>query len=495
MRIDELLASAEQADLTDLPAMAVDLAALLLAEALDHRTHDDRQNSERMAAMMEDPDGKRLTVSLFDQVFRANSQARVADQLDHLIGKSGVPHYFAGWERVAMGVGAIAGRFLPKVVVPAIISRVRAETAGMILPSEERQLVDHLERRRKDGVRMNINYLGEAILGEEEAAVRLGKYLDLLARPDIEYVSVKISSVFSQINHVAAQSTLETLKDRLQVLYRTAEAFTFEAEDGTVQKKFVNLDMEAYGDLHLTYDAFTQTLDREEFRDLTAGIVLQAYLPDSFPLQQQLTEWARRRVDAGGAPIKLRIVKGANLATEQADASWHGWPQAPYATKREVDSNFSAMVRFGARAEHARAVRLGIGSHNLFDVAHALLLRAHHGTEGLVEIEMLEGMVNHQARAVKDVAGSMLLYAPIVEEKDFRSAIAYLIRRLDENTDDENFLHDLFGMVPGDPAFRRQAERFLAAASSQSRTGPSRTQDRATETISFDPAEPFVERR
>ncbi len=491
MRIDELLASAEEAEIGALPALAVDLAALLLAEALDHRTNDDRHNAERMAAMMEDPDGKRLTVSLFDQVFRAHDPARVADQLDHLIGRSGVPHYFAGWERVAMGIGAIAGRFLPRVVVPAVISRVRAETSGMILPSEEKQLVDHLERRRRDGVRMNINYLGEAILGEEEAATRLGKYLDLLSRPDIEYISVKISSVFSQIDHVAVEATLETLKERLRVLYRTAEAFTFIGEDGIPRKKFVNLDMEAYGDLHLTFDAFTETLDLEEFRDLTAGIVLQAYLPDSFPLQQELTEWAGRRVAAGGAPIKLRIVKGANLATELADASWHGWPQAPYATKAEVDSNFSRMVRFGSQPEHAESVHLGIGSHNLFDVAHALLLRAHHGTGRFVEIEMLEGMVNHQARAVQEVAGDMLLYAPIVEEKDFRSAIAYLIRRLDENTDDENFLHDLFGMVPGDPSFTRQADRFLSAAASEAPTGPNRTQDRRTDVVSFDPDEPF----
>ncbi len=492
VHIDDLLTATRETEIEALPALAVDLAALLLAESLEHRTHDDRQNAERMAAMMRDPDGKRLTVSLFDQVFRAHAPARIADQLDHLIGRSGVPHYFAGWERVAMGIGAVAGRFLPGVVVPAIISRVRAETSGMILPSEENQLADHLDRRRRDGVRMNINYLGEAILGEEEAATRLGKYLDLLARPDIEYISVKISSIFSQIDHVAAEATLETLKDRLRVLYRTAEAFTFTADDGTVRKKFVNLDMEAYGDLHLTFDAFTQTLDLEEFRDFTAGIVLQAYLPDSFPLQQELTDWAVGRVASGGAPIKLRIVKGANLATELADASWHGWPQAPYATKGEVDSNFTRMVRYASRPDHAVAVRVGIGSHNLFDVAHALLLRAHHGTDEHVEIEMLEGMVNHQARAVQDVAGSMLLYAPIVEEKDFRSAIAYLIRRLDENTEEENFLHDLFGMVPGDPAFVRQADRFLAATALEAPTGPRRSQDRRSESFGFDPSAPFA---
>ncbi|NND85704.1 MAG: bifunctional proline dehydrogenase/L-glutamate gamma-semialdehyde dehydrogenase [Acidimicrobiia bacterium] len=484
MRIDELLSSAPDTPIEDLPERAVDLAALLLAEALEQRTHDDRHSAERMAAMMRDPDGKRVTVELFDQVFRSNDAARVADQLDHLIGTEGVPHYFAGWERVAMGTGAIAGRFLPKVVVPAVVARVRAETAAMILPSEERQLSDHLARRRDDGVRMNINYLGEAILGEEEAAKRLEKYLDLLRRDDIDYVSVKTSSIYSQIDHVAADATKVVLKDRLRSLYRAAA----DAET----PKFVNLDMEAYGDLHLTFDAFTETLGEEEFHDLPAGIVLQAYLPDAGPLQRALTIWARERVDGGGAPIKLRIVKGANLAMEQVDASWYGWEQAPYGSKAEVDANFTAMVRFGTQREHAEAVRLGIGSHNLFDVSHTLLLRAHHRTEAFVDIEMLEGMANHQAKAVQDVAGSILLYAPIVEEKDFRSAIAYLIRRLDENTEEENFLHDLFGMVPGDPAFAGQADRFLAASLLTAAEGPRRSQDRATDEVAFDPTAPFT---
>lgn len=492
MAISELLASAGAARINELPAMAVELAGLLLMEAFEEQTRDDRHTAERMAAMMEDPAGKRATVSLFDQVFRSSDPSRVADQLGHLLDRSGVPHYFAGWERVALGLGAILGRFLPNLIVPAIVSRVRAETAGMILPSEEHALVEHLAHRQRDGVRMNINYLGEAILGEEEAENRLRNYLDLLRRPDIEYISVKISSIFSQVDLVAADATLASLKEKLRILYRTAEASTFNRDDGTPTKKFVNLDMESYGDLHLTFRAFTESLDLEEFRDLTAGIVLQAYLPDSFPLQRNLTDWALRRVATGGAPVKLRIVKGANLAMERADAAWHGWPQAPYSTKAEVDSNFTRMVRYGTHPDRAPAVRLGIGSHNLFDIAHALLLRAHHHTEEHVEIEMLEGMVNHQARAVRGVAGGLLLYAPIVEEKEFRSAIAYLIRRLDENTDPENFLRDLFGMVPGDQAFRRQANRFMSAASTTVEEGPRRTQDRCQEELRFHPSDPFM---
>ena len=94
-------------------------------------------------------------------------------------------------------------------------------------------------------------------------------------------------------------------------------------------------------------------------------------------------------------------------------------------------------------------MHLGIASHNLFDIAYGLVLRAAHGVEALVEFEMLEGMANHQARAVQARAGGLLLYAPVVRAEDFHSAIAYLVRRLDENTAPENFLRHVFDLEPG----------------------------------------------
>src|SRR5690606_25518843 len=140
------------------------------------------------------------------------------------------------------------------------------------------------------------------------------------------------------------------------------------------------------------------------------------------------------------------------------------------------------------------AVRLGVASHNLFDISYALLLRAREGVEDRVEFEMLEGMANHQARTVHETAGGLLLYAPVVSHDDFHSAIAYLVRRLDENTSEENFLHDLFGMREGDEAWEKQKRRFLAACARKDEVmaGPRRVQDRTTETHEPLPADaPF----
>src|SRR5262249_33678800 len=155
-----------------------------------------------------------------------------------------------------------------------------------------------------------------------------------------EYISVKVSSVFSQINLVAFRHTVLRVKDRLRTLYRQALRHCYRHPDGRVTPKLINLDMEEYRDLDLTLAAFFEVLDEEEFLPLSAGVVLQAYLPDSHRAQGSLVRWAMARCDRGGAPIKLRIVKGANLAMERIEADLNGWPQAPYLTKREVDANW-----------------------------------------------------------------------------------------------------------------------------------------------------------
>jgi RHH-type proline utilization regulon transcriptional repressor/proline dehydrogenase/delta 1-pyrroline-5-carboxylate dehydrogenase len=469
---------------------AVELARELLEAASAARRVSERLQARQLAAMMEDGPGKAFTFAMADQVFRPPTEHRQAKRFRDLIDDYGAPEYLPTVARVAMKAGQAASLVAPDLVMPMVANQLRRESASVILPAEPAKLRRHLRKRRDAGMRMNLNQLGEAVLGEGEAAKRLEANLERLADPETDYISVKFSAVFSQIHAVGHEETLIQLKDRLRLLYRAAMAHP--RADGL--PKFVNLDMEEYRDLRLTRAAFTEVLEEPEFHRLEAGIVLQAYLPDAWPVQRELNEWARRRVGRGGAGIKIRLVKGANLAMESVEAEIHDWPLAPYGSKAEVDANFKRMVHEGCRKENASSVRLGIASHNLFDIAYGLLLRAREGVEERVEFEMLEGMANHQARVVRDTAGGLLLYAPVVRREDFHSAIAYLVRRLDENTSPENFLHDLFGMKFGDAAWEHQKSRFLAAcaAKDSTRHGPSRLQDRSSEIpAAAMPGEPF----
>ena len=158
--------------------------------------------------------------------------------------------------------------------------------------------------------------------------------------------------------------------------------------------------MEEYRDLEVTVETFIETLSRPGLEDVGAGIALQAYLPDVFAAQQRINAWARQRVAAGGAPVTIRLVKGANMEAERVAASIAGWPQATYTDKLDTDANYKRMLHEALRPENLAAVRIGVATHNLFEATYALVLAVEHGALEAMQFEMLEGMANHQRRAL-----------------------------------------------------------------------------------------------
>lgn len=466
---------------------AIILASLMLTAAQAKQTRQERRIQDQLARMMQDPLGKVFTTQMTDQCFRSQNPRRIADQLLFLINTYGIPSYLSLKAKIQLWAFKLLGPLMPGLLVPLVKDMVRKETASVILPGEPKELSQHMQQRRKEGVRVNLNHLGEAILGEEEAQHRLQIYLDDLANPDVDYISVKISTIDSQLNLLNWKGTLTLITERLKKLYRAAQKHSIRQPNGKAIPKFVNLDMEEYRDLYLTVAAFQRALNDPEFLHYPAGIVLQSYLPNSFVIQQELTSWAKERVAKGGTPIKIRIVKGANLGMERVEASLRCWPQAPYATKTEVDANYKRMVLYGSDPKNAECVHLGIGSHNLFDIAYALLLRAENQIEPYVCFEMLEGMADHIRRVVQTLSGDMLLYCPTATREEFQYAVAYLVRRLDETTAPENFLRQMFNLYPESSEWALQADLFARACEQAYDVA---TQSRRLQDRNFPPLKP-----
>ncbi len=462
---------------------SVELAALILNVALAGQTRVEKEEQQEVAGMIQDVNGKAFAIAVADQCFRSEQSGRIAKQVVHLLKTLGTPKFLTWGNRMKLHCFKKFAGVFSKPFVSIMRFMLRKDMEHVILPAEGKRLKQHVVQRRREGIRLNINHLGEAILGEEEAQKRLSIYLKTLSEDTVEYVSVKISTIYSQINVLAYDETVELLAERLRLLYRTAIRSPYKLADGTDCSKFVNLDMEEYKDLHLTLHVFRKVLSEHEFTDYHAGIVLQAYLPDSYLLLQELTVWAMQRVAKGGAPIKVRIVKGANLAMERVEASAQHWAQAPYESKCDVDANFKRMMLYAMEREHIRAVHIGIASHNLFDISLAMLVRARNGVEKEAQFEMLEGMATHLSRVIQELSGGMLLYCPIAHKEEIQYAIGYLIRRFDENTNANNFLRDLFTIRTGSPEWNKQAEMFCTAFEKMERVGtnPNRGQNRQEE--------------
>ena len=472
---------------------AIELASLILSCAYQFQTKEEKKQQKDLARLMADPVGKIFTTAFADQSFRPKSKERIANQMIYLLDYFGIPSYFSFAKQLQLKAFKSTAATMPNAVVPLAMAAIRKETAKVIIPGEPHALLSHIRKRQEENIRLNLNHLGEAILGEEEAQKRLDIYLNDLKVPSINYISIKVSTIYSQINPISWENTIDQIATKLRKLYRAAMRHPFVSANGEKIPKFINLDMEEYRDLHLTKEVFKKVLEEEEFFHLSSGIVLQAYLPDSHLIQKELTDWAIDRVKRGGAPIKIRIVKGANLAMEQYEASLKGWPQAPYTSKMETDANYKRMIHYALIKEHAECVNVGVGSHNLFDISYALLLAAENDVEKHITFEMLEGMADHVRRIVHGLSGSILLYCAVARKSEFQHAIAYLIRRLDENTGPENFLRHMFNLFPGSDRFEMQANFFLEGIKDIETCplGSRRTQDRKETPKKIDIDEPF----
>ena len=466
-------------------------AAIALAETWQNRANDlikprEKKRYRQLARLLANPKDTILLTRLIDQSFRSANPHRIADQVRYLLGKNGIPDFFSPLERLLMQIFIHAAKSFPDLAVPRMIKKMRNDSSHVIIPGEPETLQTYLLERKGQGVRVNVNHLGEEVMGEKEARRQLQQYLLDLKNPDIEYISVKISTIYSQILPLAFDHSVNIISKRLAELYRTAAAQRFTKADGSRASKFVNLDMESYRDLEITVAAFMHTLNRSEFKGYSAGMALQAYLPDSFGMMQEITKWARKRVAAGGSPIKIRIVKGANMEMEKVESAIYDWPLAPYDSKLATDANYKRMIDFGMQPENIKAVRLGIASHNLFEMAYAYLRAKNNQVLPYFSFEMLEGMADHVRRAVQETGQEVVLYAPVATRAQFVNAIAYLIRRLAENSGRQNFLRYLSHLRTRSRNWHMLAGRFADSAHKKGEVGqsPHRKQNRLTENSS-----------
>ncbi len=441
------------------------LAAKLAVRAAAIGGPDQARRQRRLARLLSSPSGPRLVFSLADRVLRPVDPKTAADQLADVT--SGPMDGLSGTDQALLRLAAAAARIAPLPVISLVGARLRYETRRLVYPAEP----GPLRRRLAQVDRPNLNLLGEAVLGWEEASRRLRAVEVLLRRPDVGCISVKVSAIAAGLSLIDFQGSVERVRTPLHELYRTAAACN--------PPKIVHLDMEEHRDLDITVEAFIRALSRPELAQVRAGIALQAYLPDSHGALDRLLGFAEERQRSGGTPVRVRLVKGANLAMERVEAELASWPPAPYRAKVDTDASYKLLLERLLEAARGGAVQVGLASHNLFDIAFGLVMADELGAD--VEVEMLAGMADGLAAAVAERTGSVLTYVPAVSRSDFRTALAYLARRLDENSTPEGFLRHAIDLVPGSPAWQAQFERFAAAVRARHdiRTRPYHEQDRS----------------
>lgn len=432
--------------------------ALLLAEKLQRQIEANLSNSEKefhlkMQKLLNNPKNKVMLIELLDRSFRCKDKNASFELIEHSLKKYGIADFFTAFEKFLLFAFLNWGKFAPKLSVPFFIKHLREDTKAMVLDANVDVLKPHIKKRKEQDITLNVNLIGEEVLGEAESKYRIQKYEEALKSNYITYISIKITTIFSQINIIDFDYSKDEVVKRLDSLY----ALALEEEKRQGVPKFINLDMEEFRDLELTVAAFMESVAKF---DIKAGIVLQAYIPDSYEYLQKLFAFSKERVLKGMKPIKIRFVKGANMESEETIASQKGWELPTFYKKIHTDSNYNKMLDFILENENYRYINIGIATHNIFEIAYAYTRIAEANALNSFTFEMLEGM-SLQCSYELSKMHDLILYAPVCDATHFNNAIAYLVRRLDENTSEDNFMRYFFNLKAGDKNWNAQKDLFL----------------------------------
>lgn len=364
-------------------------------------------------------------------------------------------------------LGIEASRVAPWLVGPVVKFGVGGMARQFITGRTGADAVPVLKKLRARGVGFTVDILGEAVVSEEEADEYYHRYLELVeslakeargwkhsgqlegsntgrAQPKVN-VSVKISALYSQIHAADPLGAIERLKERLRPLFRRAQ------ELGV----FINLDMESYGLKDLTLHLFRSLLDEPEFKDYhDVGLVIQAYLRDSGDDLEKMIEWAESRQRR----ITVRLVKGAYWDYETVVARQRGWPIPVYLQKPEADANFERLSR--RMLESHRWVYSAFGTHNVRSMANAIATARKLGLKpNDYEMQMLYGMAEPIKKAMVQLGHRIREYCPVGE---MLPGMAYLVRRLLENTSNEGFLKAKFSTGVSSSQLLRDPETLIS---------------------------------
>jgi RHH-type transcriptional regulator, proline utilization regulon repressor / proline dehydrogenase / delta 1-pyrroline-5-carboxylate dehydrogenase len=408
---------------------------------LERRWWDDRI----MAWAMQDESVKVQMFRFIDVLPMLSTSDAVTEHLQEYFHD--VRRHLPSAARLGLAVatpGTIAGRALAIAARRNAMGHARRFIAG----SNQNEVLAAAMRERKLGRAFTLDILGEAVISEAEAENYLRAYVELIdaiapvvnrwpevpqidRAIDVELprvnVSVKLSALDSQFDPIDPEGTTRRVSARLRTLLRAARE----------QRAFVHIDMESYRTKDLTLAIFQQTLMEEEFRNTSdVGIVIQGYLKDSAADLEALRDWAAAR----GRPVWVRLVKGAYWDYETVFAQAIGWPIPVFEEKWQTDANFEQLTRY-ALSNH-RHLHTALGSHNLRSLAHGMAVAKQlRVPQSNFELQMLYGMADGAKQALVDAGYRLRIYMPYGQ---LIPGMAYLVRRLLENTSNESFLRASF---------------------------------------------------
>ncbi|QEE62424.1 aldehyde dehydrogenase family protein [Salinibacterium sp. dk2585] len=403
----------------------------------------------KTADIVRDAEGLEFATQFIELVICAADEGAAARNLERL-SRQMPPDLPAGL-RVLVQLAGGFSLLSPRALVPIVRASFRRSMREFVVDAPE--LGERIRDLWERGIRVDVAPFGNAVLGGTSADRRLASVTELLARAEVESVSVRLADLVGPHHPWAHDEAVERAIDRLEPLYEAAAA--------AATPKRITLEMGGRSEVDYTLDVFTGLLSRPSLSTYEGGITLPANLPDSLSLLQGVAAWARERRAQGGASTRVRLVKGV--------------PQPGALPSREAtDAQVKRMLDWALRTDRSESLSVVMASNNLFELAFARELAERRGVASRLEIEMHLGATPY-AEAVLASGATVTAYAPVVDDVAYGGVAWYLLERLREQADPASFRSAMPALAEDEALFEREAARFRASLDAMEQALPEHT--------------------
>lgn len=441
---------------------ATDLAQDLLHLSLKQLKSDERTLLGALSRLVGDEKNRQFLQDLCAQVFHASTVETQAANLRRLMTDfGGVPTFFSTVGKMRFKAASMAPHRLQGTAMAEVHRVFRSTFAELTLPTQMEKLGKRLRESNKDGMMHALNPLSPNVIGKKSAERYLKNLEAILACKDTAGLVVQPWRLCPKMTPYAPEASAKSLAKALKQLLRGANKPTSKrkliVESGTSEL------------LPIVVEGVKLALSGAEFHQADIMLELPGYLKESAALLRNLTDWAQARAAKGAAPLQILLVKGSHLADEQIRAYTYGKGMDLSESKGETETRYKQLVH-SAIAAKAKAICPVIGTHNLFDIAYALLDWARSGRSGLPPFVFIAGLGNHIGRMLAKEGAAVTLSTSVVSEEEGTGFETYLQSLINELSRPDSYLAAGYAVEANSIGWGRMRQQFLAALSGREET-------------------------
>ncbi len=436
---------------------AADLAQELLLASLKNIRSDERTLLSALTRLVADKANLSFVRQLCSQVFHVTDSAEQVENLRRLLTEhGGVPAIFSTVGKLRFKAAVMAARSMQSAAIAEVQRIFRSTFGELTLPTLADKVAKRARECSKDGLTLALNPLVPQVFGQKSAEKYYKHLESILSKQSSVGLVIQSWRLCPGLNPYSPEAGAKALADKLRPLFKLS------VQGGTPRPIIVESGLSTT--MNTVAEAFRLAMAGSALHKADVALEIPAYLKGSPALLREMTEWATARAAKGAAPLKVLLVKGSHLDEERENTYRYGSANEVCRSKSETEARFKQLISTAMESKE-KVLTPVVGTHNLFDIAYALLCWGRTGRAGQPQFCFISGLCNHTGRLLAKSGANVLLTAGVTPEGSEAGFENYLLSLVQELGRPEGILAAGGELEPNSMGWGRMRQHFLASLS------------------------------